>query len=140
MALLQPGQHVEGYSIRGSAYFKKDLYDRAITDYNNVIELKPDDPRAYNKLSWVLATAPKALHRNGKQAVELAEKAVRLDRNAGKLDTLSAAYAEVGRFEDAINTQLQAIALLKIEADKRSMADFEKHLERYRAHRPWRME
>ena len=87
----------------------------------------------------MLATSPDPVFRNGKRAVELAERAVELDRDAYNLDTLSAAYAEVGRFAEAIETQLQAIALLKKTSYESSMAEFEKRLERYTAHKPWRM-
>ena len=101
--------------------------------------MEPDEADAYSHLAWVLATSPDALYRNGKRALELAEKAVKLDRNSHYLAHLSAAYAEVGRFEEAIRTQLQGIALLKKEGDESSMVDFQRQLERYRAHRPWRM-
>ncbi len=127
------------YINRGNAYKEKGLYDRAIEDYGKAIALEPDDADAYSHLAWVLATSPDALYRNGKRALELAEKAVKLDRNPHYLAHLSAAYAEVGRFEEAIRTQLQGIAFLKKEGDKSSMVNFEKHLERYKAHKPWRM-
>ena len=70
--------------------------------------------------------------------MELAERSVELDRNAHNLVALSAAYAEVGRFEEAISTQLQAIDLQKKEGDESSTTNYEKHLERYRSHKPWR--
>ena len=85
--------------------------------------MDPDYAFAYNNLAWVFATAPDAVFRNGNRALELAERAVELDREAATLDTLAAAYAEVGRFDEAIRTQLQAIALLKKEDENRYMAD-----------------
>ena len=131
------------YFDRGNAYQEKRRYDRAITDYKKTLRLKPDDAHAHAHLAWVRATAPDAVFRNGKRALELAERAIKQDRDAHNLghnlESLAAAYAELGRFENAISTQLQAIALLKKEVDKRSMADFVKHLKRYRAHKPWRM-
>ncbi len=136
------------YNNRGNVYRGKGLYGRAIEDFNKAMELKPGDALAYNHLAWVLATSPDAVLRNGKQAVELAERAIELDRDAHNLDTfsaahnldtLAAAYAEVGRFEEAISTQLQAIDLPKKEGDESSAANFDRHLERYRTHKPWRM-
>ena len=127
------------YNNRGFFYQGKGSYARAIVDLNKAIELKPGYAHAYNHLAWVFATSPDAVFRNGKRAVELAERAVELDRDAHNLDALSAAYAEVGRFAEAISTQLQAIDLPKKDGDERSAANFEKHLERYRTHKPWRM-
>ena len=127
------------YNNRGNFYQGKGSYARAIADLNKAIELKPHYALAYNHLAWVFATSPDAVLRNGKRAVELAERAVEFDRDAHNLDTLSAAYAEVGRFDEAIRTQLQAIALLNKEDQNRYMADFQRHLERYRTHKPWRM-
>ena len=136
------------YNNRGNVYRGKGLYGRAIEDFNKAMELKPGDGLAYNHLAWMLATSPDAVLRNGKRAVELAERAIVLDwdaRNydifswAHNSDTLAAAYAEVGRFEEAISAQLQAIDLLKMEGDENSAANFDRHLEHYRTHKPWRM-
>ena len=127
------------YLSRGNSYRENGSHERAIADANKAIELDPEYTHAYNHLAWLLATAPDAVLRNGKRAVELAWRAADLDWNAQNLDTLAAAYAEVGRFEDAIERQLQAIARPKIEIDENSMVDFQMHLERYRNHKPWRM-
>ena len=136
---LNPGYAIASFN-RGNTCQEKRLNDRAIADFKKTIQLKPDDAHAYAHLAWVRATSPDAVFRDGKRALELAQRAVKLDRNAHNLQSLSAAYAELSRFEDAISTQLQAIALLNNQDDRRSMADFENRLERQRAHKPWRME
>ena len=63
--------------------------------------------------AWALATNPNASARNGAEAIELAERAVQISggREPVALDTLAAAYAEAGRFDDAITTARNAIAL-----------------------------
>ena len=70
-------------------------------------------PRKLNRLAWRLATSPENDVRNGPKAVELAQHAVsitsRLDLMS--LETLSAAYAEAGRFEEAVSTGREALAL-----------------------------
>jgi len=101
--------------------------------------MNPNYAHAYNNLAWVRATSPDAVFRNGERVVELAERAVEVDQDVYNLDTLAVAYAEMGSFEEAISTQLQAIALPKKEGDKTYMAEFEEHLQRYRTHKPWRM-
>jgi len=61
----------------------------------------------------VLATASQAALRDGRQAVALAERA---NQSAGGenpifLHTLAAAYAEAGRFDDAVRTAQRAMVL-----------------------------
>ena len=51
-----------------------------------------------NDYAWFLATSPEAKDRDGREAVRLAERAVRQRRDCNTLDTLAAAYAEDGQF------------------------------------------
>src|SRR2546421_195492 len=48
----------------------------AIAQWETSLAIKPNDGNAENNLAWVLATYPEETLRNGKRAVELAEKAV----------------------------------------------------------------
>jgi Flp pilus assembly protein TadD len=81
----------------------------AVTAYERVLELDPSRTEAANNLAWLLATAPGDGHRDGRRAVELARRAVRSRRNASTLDTLAAAYAEAGDFDQAVATVDEAI-------------------------------
>ena len=67
---------------------------------------------ALNNLAWLLATAPDASVRNGPEAVRHAEEACRLTRYCATrpVGTLAAAYAEAGRFPEAIATAQKACA------------------------------
>ena len=72
----------------------------------------PDKPFLLNRLAWLLATSPEDSVRNGPRAVELAERAVSITgrQDIMSLETLSAAYAEAGRFEDAVRVAREALA------------------------------
>ena len=60
------------------------------------------------------------------------------DSKPAYLDTLAAAYAEVGRFEEAVGTQRKAITLAT-EAGKRGLLrDYRQRLSLYGAQRPYR--
>ena len=61
----------------------------------------------------MLATNPNASVRNGAEAAELAERAARLSggQKPAILGTLAAAYAEAGRFPEAVQTARKALKL-----------------------------
>ena len=91
-----------------------------------------------NNLAWALATSPEAEFRDGTQAVQLAERACELTHYGQPLfiGTLAAAYAEAGRFPEAVTTaekveQLATTAgLTDVAAKNRQL------LELYRAGKP----
>jgi tetratricopeptide (TPR) repeat protein len=127
------------YYNRGNAYSNRDQYEKVISDYTKATEINPRYAKPYNNLAWILATCPDAEYREGAKAVELAQKAVELKPKAFCLDTLAAAYAEAGRFEDAITVQEKAIALLRKEEGKTEiLAGYMERLNSYKANKPWR--
>jgi protein O-mannosyl-transferase len=76
----------------------------AIFHYHEALRLTPEFPDALNELARLLACAPEDDLREGSEAVKLAEKACAMTKNQqpNMLTTLAAAYAEAGRFQDAI--------------------------------------
>lgn len=78
----------------------------AISEYQTALRLKPDDLTALNNLAWIRAASYRTEFRNGNEAVALAQKACELSMNsqAFLLGTLAAAYAEAGRFTEAVET------------------------------------
>jgi tetratricopeptide (TPR) repeat protein len=64
------------------------------------------------QLAWDLATSPEPRRRWGKYAVIVAEQAALVSgtTNVQVLDTLAAAYAEAGRFTEAVDTARAALA------------------------------
>lgn len=64
-----------------------------------------------NLLAWILATHPDELLRDGRRAIKLAEENLGAggDAKPETWDTLAAAYAEAGRFADAIEAQKRCL-------------------------------
>ncbi len=118
-------------STRGNAYAHKGEYDRAI-------ELKPDYASAFNNKAWVLATARNSYIRDGQEAVRLAQEAVRLNDHPGFRDTLAAAYAEAGRFADAVAEQERVIEMAQAAGMHDQIADFQSRLYLYRRRQAYR--
>ncbi len=66
-----------------------------------------------NNYAWLLATSPDSAIRDGERAVSLMEELLSRGRREGAwVDTLAAAYAEAGRFDEAVETQEEALTLL----------------------------
>lgn len=74
---------------------------------------KPDDGATCREIALLLATHPEADFRDGKKAVDLATRACKLtsEKDPADLDALAAAYAEAGRFDDAVRSAKSAIQL-----------------------------
>ena len=122
-ALLQQGRH------------------REVLKYcHQAIQLGCDGPKLLNDLAWVLATHEDAQLRNGAEAVRLAERACRRTgyKIPAVLDTLAAAYAEVGQFDRAVETAQRAIQLALVAGNEKLAKDIQSHLELYKAKRPYR--
>jgi len=132
--------YINAYYNLGTLLVHRGEHKQAIAYYREAIRLKPDDPASLNDLAWILATHPDPGLRNGPEAVELAQKACDLwsTKDPNLLDTLAAAYAEAGRFPEAIATLRGAISLVAGGGPKGLVAEFEKHLRLYETGRPYR--
>jgi Flp pilus assembly protein TadD len=107
--LPKPEAHVQIAVIRTT----RGEFPDAVGHYLEALRLKPDAPDALNNLAWLLATCPEAPVRDGAQAVKYAEHACELThyKQTIMVGTLAAAYAEAGRFGDAIATAQKACTL-----------------------------
>ena len=112
----------------------------AMSQYAAALLLQEDNPDALAGLSWILATTANSDLRNGAQAVGMAERACELTghKDADKLKTLAAAYAEVGKFPDAI-AAVQAAKQFATGANRPELAhECQLMLEQFQASKPWR--
>jgi tetratricopeptide (TPR) repeat protein len=97
----------------------------AMSHYAAALLKNPDFPDALQHLAWIAATDGQPELRNGGQAVELAARACELtgQKRPGMLLTLAAAYAETGRFGEALATVGKAGELAKAQGQKEIEAE-----------------
>jgi len=112
----------------------------AVDSYRAALKLNPDLAPVLNNLAWVLAASPDDALRNGAEAVRLAERACELTHYAQPLfiGTLAAAYAECGRFPEAVTTAEKAEQLATASGLTAVAAKSRQLLELYRAGKPYR--
>jgi sulfatase modifying factor 1 len=101
---------------RGNMRWANKEFAGATEDFQAAVALRDNNPFLHNALAWYLATCKEAKARNGQKALEHAQKAMELARgpHAYFLDTLAAAHAELGQFEEAVRFQSQANDLLTL--------------------------
>ena len=124
----------------GEAYGTQNQLAKAAKYFQKALDQKPDDVALLNKTAWILATAADPAARDGARAIVLAEHAVDLTRrqDASSLDSLAAALAESGRFDEAITAGSEALALAHARGDQQYPLELQQRLSLYQARKPFR--
>jgi tetratricopeptide (TPR) repeat protein len=102
--------------------------------YRSALALRPSSRAIANQLARLLATSTDPAVRKLSAGTAIAEGLVQADEQPAYLDTLAAAYAADGRFDDAVRTATRAAELA--EDDRAQHATILRNLDRYRAHQP----
>ena len=132
--------YTSAFENMAEAYGAQNQLAKAVKYFIKALDQKPDDVALLNKAAWILATAIDPAARDASQALVLATHAVELTsrKDASSLDTLAAAYAEAGRFADAITTGTEALALANARGDRAFPLELEQRLSLYRSRKPFR--
>jgi serine/threonine protein kinase/lipopolysaccharide biosynthesis regulator YciM len=107
-------------------------YDRQIADLLDAIHKQPADVASLRAAAMLLATCPLPEIRHGSHAVTLAQRACEVSggKDATCLDSLAAAYAESGDFEEAVRREQEAV---RLAPDDASRSQYQSRLEHYQA-------
>lgn len=129
----------EGHYNMGVLYAYVGRTAEAVNEWRTLLKLNPDHAAGLNRLAQVLASSPDASLRSGAEAVQLAAHAVQLTggNDAAMLDTLAAAYAEAGRFADAVSTAKRALDAANAAGNSALAASITAKMGSYEAGKAW---
>ncbi len=129
-----------GHENLGYAYYLQGKFADSLTHLRLALDADPDRVSDLNLAASVLATCPDSSIRNSVDALAFADRAQTLThgQDAAILDTLSAAYAEAGRFPNAIEVEQQAIAVASRQGKSALATTLKAHLTRYESNTPLR--
>jgi len=130
----------KAHQNRGIVLERLGRTSEAIAAYRETLRFDPGAREVEKRVAWILATDPDPAVRNGAEAVRLAQSAsvAAGGRDAHALDVLAAAFAETGRFDDAVRTAEQALQLAGASTAGEARDAAEARLALYREGRPFR--
>jgi Flp pilus assembly protein TadD len=130
-------RHAEAHAALADLFGKQGDDAGALYHFRQALETRPNWPEIVNKAAWLLATNPDARLRDGEEAVRLAERLRESDAaHPSYLDTLAAAYAEAGRFDEAVETAQRALEAAHREGRSELARRIEQRLAGYRLKKP----
>ncbi len=131
----------EAHYNLGNAFLQMQQVKEAIAQYQAALEIDPSNVAFQNNLALVLATSPTTSLRNGIKAIALAQQANQLSGGNQPLvlRTLAAAYAEVKRFPEAVETAQKALQLAKSQGNAALGETIESNLKLYQTNTPLRI-
>ncbi len=106
------------------------------------LQTNADYVPAMVSLSWIYATGTgKAASEHSAEAVRLAERACQISgrKQSGPLDTLAAAYANAGRFEEAVKTGEEAFSIAKAAGENDFADSIRARIALYKKGSPFRL-
>lgn len=132
-------------SATATAAYHNDLADahqylgnwqEAAEGYRAAVAIDNADSRSFQNAAWLMATCPDAKFRKPDLALSAAKKAIALEgrKNARLLDTLAAAYAAGGNYDQAQKVQNDAVKIAS-QADREELAQ---RAATYAKRRPYR--
>jgi serine/threonine-protein kinase len=127
------------YNYRAGIHYARQNYAAAVRDHMEALKRDPRHAGTFNQLAWVWSTCPDPDVRNGQRARECATRACELTEwsEPGFLDTLAAACAECGEYEEAIKWQEKALELVEDDPDRE--VDYRSRLDLYHDRKPARV-
>lgn len=135
-------KNTNAYIARANAYIRLKRYEDAEKDVRSAVNADIERPAVkFNEVAWLRATCLDSKMRDGKIAVEFEARACKITnwKETRYIDTLAAAYAEIGDFDSAIKWQEQALRMVEVTPPP-NISDMRARLPLYQQHQPYRDE
>ncbi len=117
---------------RGDAHLALRQWREAYSDYEAAAKLS-ESAASCQRAAWLMATCPDPEYFRPATAKQLAERAVELgEPTCAVWETLAAAHAALGAFDQAMEVQQRAVEL----ADEPAASECRQRLEQYAQHQP----
>lgn len=131
--------HAYARNQLGVALLKQGRTAEAIGNFREAVRLNPQFILALNNLAWLLATDNHGSLRDGAEAVRVASHAVALtaEKDPNPLEILAAAYAESGRFAEAVGAAQHAVDLAQSSNQTNLAAKIRLRLAHYQSGKPF---
>jgi spermidine synthase len=129
---IAPGD-AEAHADLGQCLAMLSRHDEALAQFRAATGILPDWPPPMAFAAMILATHPNPASRRPEEAVTLARRAAKLTdwKDRGILEILAAAFASAGRFEEAVDAERKALALVPPNAEPRIVSEMEAALDLY---------
>jgi serine/threonine-protein kinase len=129
-------KNATAYQREGWDHVRARAWDKAFLAFQRALLVNTKCVEALNGMAWLWATCAEDCLRDGQKALEYARRCCDLMgwKNPYCLDTLAAACAECGQFDEAVKHQMKALELAPAERHKAYKAK----VQLYRSGKPYR--
>jgi len=133
-ALMINPDYAAAHNNLGAVLIRMGSLEEALEHFQKAAALEPDWPGPLVGIAEVLTTHPEPNRRDVKSAIEKARRAAELTKhqNAAVLETLAAAYAASGRFEEALAAAEAALKLSLQQRNQRLTRQIRRRIELYK--------
>jgi tetratricopeptide (TPR) repeat protein len=129
----------EAHYQRGTLLVDRGQVLSGLDALQKAVSLQPRSTAYANALAWELATRPGLARQDRLTAVQLARRVIEqsASQDPSVLDTLAAALAANGQFEEAIQTARMAVELAESQESMSLAARIRNRLQLYEAGKPY---
>jgi tetratricopeptide (TPR) repeat protein len=133
-AIRIDSSYAGAYYNLGKIFYDQGNTRKAILFYQKALDFNPDMIQALYNLSLIFSCIKEQKYRDSEKAMNMAEKLCKINQynEPLSLDALAAAYAEEGRFDDAVSTVEKALNLAIHNGPESLVSDLKKRLQLYR--------
>ena len=143
-AIARPPSRIraKAYERRGIIRMYEGRCAPALADFDAALKMSRKLAWAHAGRAWVLATCAEQPIRNGTEALKSAQRALSIQDHWKIRDSLAAAHAELGKFEDGARELKLALDMLAADGENASLwqSNLQARLALYEARQPYRDE